>query len=1414
MARLARVLACALALSVGLTNASSALTPICIPNITSNTTWGPTGSPPDSAYLITCDIVVQGGATLTIQPGTTLRFAQSVWLQIGLSTQGSLLAQGTQADPIRFLGETEQPGSWAGLRFTDRSDLNGATSILDHCVFQHGGGPRLGALVRCEYTTTPTITNSEFRDSGALSIWMIIATVPVSGCTFHASGGAPLRMPANAPQAAVSGNTFVPNASGDFNVLMVDGGTIAASTVWPAPPPPFTYLIAQGSFMTVQGTAAPVLTILPGTVIKQSGLTQWRIGLNAPGGLDAEGVTFTSAFDDTLGDALGDGPIAPQPGDWQGIYFANQAVDSTSRLQECVVRYGRNAIGTLATLSLINASPTITGCTLEQNANSSLSVRGPCPADLIDCTIRDHGGAAITLDLGGVECFLGSQPGINLVPNPDARFNVIKIDTMAAGTVAASTTWPVPPPGFVYMIETGHDIKVQGPASPVVTLLPGTIIKMRGDSYWSVGSSSPGGLHATGVTFTSVFDDTLCDALGDGAVAPAAGDWHGIVFSDQTLDGASRLEDCVVRYGRSPVGALGTVSLTNASLVITGCILERNAISSLGVGGPCPASAIDCTIRAHEGAPVTLEPPSVECFQTSQPGVELVPNADGRFNVIKIAAGTLTSSATWPVPPAGFTYLFEIGHDLVVAGPAAPVLTVLSGTVIKMQGNTFWSIGGSAPGGLQATGVTFTSARDDTLGDALGDGAIPPVVGDWESIAFYGQTVDSVSAVDACLIRYGGNNQAFFGALALTDASPSVTNCVLERNRYSALGITGACTGAVASCTFRDWDSAPLDLDPQGPECVLQAASANVLVPNADGRRNVVRIHTGNGLTASSTWPVPPSGFTYLLENGEDVRIGGSGGPGLTLLPGTVVKHRAGSSWEIGKVGPGWLQATGVTFTSALDDTLGDALGDGAVPPASGDWESVAFHFQTVDAQTTMEGCLIRYGGGNNSAGFRGAVSVSDAAPTISNCVFDRNRYSSFGVETGVCPIPITGCVFQAHDSAVMDLDPRVLECVLDPVEGNTLVPNADGRFNVIKISTSPFPSVAIPITASTTWPKPPAPFTYLFENNHYLMVRGSANPVLTIAPGSIIKQRGTTQWRIGETPPGALRATRVTFTSAYDDTLGDALGDGAVAPMPGDWESLHFGSFSVDSLSRVEDCQLRYGGRPGQFGGMLSLKEATPAVNRCAFSSSQTAGVYTSGVGALQEILCSSFSGNGRGLENLDAQPRITLCDLRGNTGPAVLNWSSSNIDAEMNWWGCADGPGGTDCDSIRGLVDFDPWSPNPLSCVVTFVDPGRVGEPPATLPPFPAALSLHSVCPNPFRTKATVRYDVPFPGDLVTLRIYDVSGRLLRTLRDGLDPAGPHEVAWTGLDASGRRVASGVYFLVLNSKGVSRVERVTLAR
>lgn len=89
-----------------------------------------------------------------------------------------------------------------------------------------------------------------------------------------------------------------------------------------------------------------------------------------------------------------------------------------------------------------------------------------------------------------------------------------------------------------------------------------------------------------------------------------------------------------------------------------------------------------------------------------------------------------------------------------------------------------------------------------------------------------------------------------------------------------------------------------------------------------------------------------------------------------------------------------------------------------------------------------------------------------------------------------------------------------------------------------------------------------------------------------------------------------------------------------------------------------------------------------------------------------------------------------------------------------------------------------------------------------------------LLPAAPNPFNPRTRIRFRLETAGP-VTLRIYDLAGRLVRTLVDGRQlEAGQHEVAWTGRSDQGQVLASGLYFPRLQVGDEVRTGRVVLAK
>lgn len=71
----------------------------------------------------------------------------------------------------------------------------------------------------------------------------------------------------------------------------------------------------------------------------------------------------------------------------------------------------------------------------------------------------------------------------------------------------------------------------------------------------------------------------------------------------------------------------------------------------------------------------------------------------------------------------------------------------------------------------------------------------------------------------------------------------------------------------------------------------------------------------------------------------------------------------------------------------------------------------------------------------------------------------------------------------------------------------------------------------------------------------------------------------------------------------------------------------------------------------------------------------------------------------------------------------------------------------------------------------------------------------SLSQNYPNPFNPETTIEYGLPTPG-FVEISIYNINGKLMRTLIPEEKRAGNHWVKWNAWDENGVQVSIGVYF------------------
>lgn len=98
--------------------------------------------------------------------------------------------------------------------------------------------------------------------------------------------------------------------------------------------------------------------------------------------------------------------------------------------------------------------------------------------------------------------------------------------------------------------------------------------------------------------------------------------------------------------------------------------------------------------------------------------------------------------------------------------------------------------------------------------------------------------------------------------------------------------------------------------------------------------------------------------------------------------------------------------------------------------------------------------------------------------------------------------------------------------------------------------------------------------------------------------------------------------------------------------------------------------------------------------------------------------------------------------------------------------------------------------------------------GEGGSAAPPVPDAFTLYQNYPNPFNPKTVIPFSLP-ESELITLRIFDITGRLVTTLADERFPAGTHTMRFNG-----NAYPSGVYFAQLQTQKDARTIKMMLLK
>lgn len=321
-------------------------------DITVNTTWTKCGNPHIVRWGVTVGSTA-GAPILTLDPGVVVRFERlpgnPTFITVGYGVQGSLVVNGTAAEPVVMQSDAASParGDYLGLRlhsgavntrltYLTMRDCGPATTYDDNaCVFAQGNGD--------SRDIEPILQNVTVDGSASLGILFTGGAAFGAGSTaltVRNAASYPVSIQQEEAGSLPAGGTWVGNGRNYIQLTTAggaQGNTVSRSQTWIDPGIPYVvggdYSASDIVIGGNDGDAPAVLTLTPGSVFRMRPGSVLVVGISTTGGaLVARGtpilpITFTA-------DAA-----TPVPGFWVGVQIFEHAAASTL-FDHAVIEYG------------------------------------------------------------------------------------------------------------------------------------------------------------------------------------------------------------------------------------------------------------------------------------------------------------------------------------------------------------------------------------------------------------------------------------------------------------------------------------------------------------------------------------------------------------------------------------------------------------------------------------------------------------------------------------------------------------------------------------------------------------------------------------------------------------------------------------------------------------------------------------------------------------------------------------------------------------------------------------------------------------------------------------------------------------------------------------------------------------------